>query len=342
MMRVVIAGFGTVGQGIAEVIGQRQELFAKSFGQRVSIVGAFDTRTIAKDPRGLDPAELVSRKIATGRVGTAAVDSGVTEFIEGHDFDTLIDTTPTNIVDAEPGYSYIMAALNSGKNVVTSNKGPLALKFRELSNAAARNKVQLRYEASVGGAMPVINLSRELLRGERIFSLRGILNGTCNFILNRMKDEGLPFEQALREAQEMGIAERDPTYDIDGVDSACKLAILANAIFGMDVTYGDVLRTGIRNITEDAIALAAEQKKVIRLIGEIGDNKLEVSPRMIPAGHPLSIGGTLNIVQLITDLAGEVTVVGRGAGRKETASAILSDLLAIMSEDKVRDDECGA
>ncbi len=335
-MKVVIAGFGTVGQGIAEVIGQRQELFARSFGQKVTIVGAFDSSTFIKDSKGLDPIELVSRKAATGTVGARAPEGAVREFIEEFDFDTLIETTPTNIVDAEPGYSNIMTALNAGKNVVTSNKGPLALKFRELSQAAAKNKVQLRYEASVGGAMPVINLSRELLRGEQIYSLRGILNGTCNYILNRMKDEGLPFDQALREAQEMGIAERDPSYDIDGVDSACKLAILANAIFKMDVTYSDVLRTGIRSITEDAITLAAEQKKVIRLIGEISNHKLEVSPRMVPAGHPLAIGGTLNIVQLITDLAGEITVVGRGAGRMETASAILSDLLAIMSEDQAK------
>jgi homoserine dehydrogenase len=335
-MKVVIAGFGTVGQGIAEVIGLRQELFANSFGQSVSIVGAFDSKTFVKDSKGLDPVELVARKNATGGVGTKAVDECVVEFIEEFNFDALIETTPTNIVDAEPGWSYIMAALNSGKHVVTSNKGPLALKFHELSEAAARNKVQLRYEASVGGAMPVINLSRELLRGEQIFSLSGILNGTCNFILNRMKDEGLPFEQALREAQEMGIAERDPSYDIDGVDTACKLAILANAIFGMDVTYHDVLRTGIRNITEDAISLAGERKKVIRLIGEISDRKLEVAPRMVPSGHPLAIGGTLNIVQLITDLAGEITVVGRGAGRKETASALLSDLLAILSDDHAK------
>ena len=335
-MKVVIAGFGTVGQGIAEVIGMRQELFSKSFGQQVKIVGAFDSSTIVKNARGLDPVELVRRKASTGTVGTRKVDGGVKELIEEYDFDTLIETTPTNILDAEPGYTHIMAALGSGKNVITSNKGPLALRFRELSKAAARNKVQLRYEASVGGAMPVINLSRELLRGEEIFSLRGILNGTCNFILNRMKDEGLPFEQALREAQEMGIAERDPSYDIDGVDSACKLAILANAIFGKDVTYNDVIRTGIRNITEDAIALAGEQNKVIRLIGEINKDRLEVSPRMVPNGHPLAIGGTLNIVQLLTDLAGEVTVVGRGAGRKETASAILSDLLAILSEDRAK------
>ncbi len=121
-----------------------------------------------------------------------------------------------------------------------------------------------------------------------------------------MRDEGLPFEQALREAQEMGIAEKDPSYDIDGVDSACKLAILANAIFGKDVTYSDINRVGIRSISGEAIALAAEQKKVIRLIGEISENKLEVSPRLVPTGHPLSIGGTLNIAQLLTDMAGEI------------------------------------
>ena len=109
--------------------------------------------------------------------------------------------------------------------------------------------------------MPVINLSRELLMGERIYSLRGILNGTCNFILNRMKDEGLSFNAALKEAQEMGIAERDPTYDIEGIDSACKLAILANAIFDMDVTYADVMRTGISKITEEAIVLELSRRR---------------------------------------------------------------------------------
>ncbi len=331
-MKVMIAGFGTVGQGVAEVIGMRQELFQKSFGKKVTIVGAFDSSSLIKDPQGLDPEELVSRKASTGKVGKRPLDGGVLELIKDYDFDTLIDTTPTNIVDAEPGLSYIRTALSAGKNVVTSNKGPLALKFKELSSTAAKNKVQLRYEGSVGGAMPVINLSRELLRGEKIYSLRGILNGTCNFILNRMKDEGLPFEQALSEAQEMGIAERDPSYDIDGVDSACKVAILANAIFGRDVTVHDVLRTGIRHITDDAIALAAEQHMVIRLIGEINEKRVEVAPRMVPAGHPLAIGGTLNIVQLITDLAGDITVAGRGAGRKETASAVLSDLLAMMSD----------
>ncbi len=181
-----------------------------------------------------------------------------------------------------------------------------------------------------------MNLSRELLMGERIASIRGILNGTSNFILHRMKEEGHPFSQALKEAQEIGIAEKDPSYDIEGVDSACKAAILANAIFGLDRTYGEVKRVGITGVTEEAVSLAAEEKKVIRLIAEVSSNRLEVSPRLVPMGHPLSIGGTLNIVQIQTDLAGEITVAGRGAGKLETASAILSDLVALKKADSPR------
>ncbi|HUL39984.1 MAG TPA: homoserine dehydrogenase, partial [Methanomassiliicoccales archaeon] len=157
--------------------------------------------------------------------------------------------------------------------------------------------------------------------------------GTCNFILNRMKDEGLPFDQALREAQEMGYAERDPSYDIDGIDSAAKAAILANAIFRREVKFDDVRRTGIRGVSLEAVELAAEERKVVRLVAEISEARLEVSPRLVPIGHPLAIGGTLNIFQLMTDLAGDITVAGHGAGKMETASAILSDIVALLKED---------
>jgi homoserine dehydrogenase len=335
-MDVLIAGFGVVGQGIAEVIRDKQELFVKRFGERVRIVGAFDTCSLEVDPSGLDPTSLLERKLATGRVGTRPAASDVVKLLQETEYDLLLEVTPTNIIDGEPGYTHIRTALAAGRDVVTSNKGPLALRFHELTELAARNRVQLRFEASVGGAMPIINLSRELLMGENIISIRGILNGTCNFILHRMKEERLSFDFALREAQELGYAETDPSYDIDGVDSACKLAILANAIFDRDVTYSDVLRTGIRGINEEAIALAAEQKKVIRLIGEVSEDKLEVSPRMVPIGHPLSTGGTFNIAQLLTDLAGDITVVGRGAGKMETASALLSDMLAILKDEEAR------
>jgi homoserine dehydrogenase len=331
-MDIVIAGFGVVGQGVAEVIQQKGGMLSEAFGQRLRIVGAFDSSSYETSTDGLDPSRLIRHKLSEGKVGKKSFDGEARKILGNIDYDTLIEVTPTNIRNGEPGFTNILTSLKAGKNVITSNKGPLALKFRELSNAAKDNDVQLRFEGTVGGATPIINLSRELLRGEKILSIRGILNGTCNFILNRMKEEGLPFAQALREAQDMGIAERDPSYDIDGVDSACKAAILANAIFNLDRTYSDVKRTGIRGVTEEAVSLAAEEKKVIRLIGEISGKRLEVTARLVPIGHPLSIGGTRNIVQIHTDLAGEITVAGRGAGKLETASAILSDLVALLKE----------
>lgn len=332
-MDLFIAGFGVVGQGVVEVIQQKGEMLSKAFGQKLRIVGVCDSTSCETSRRGLDPSTLTRRKLSEGKVGTKPFDGDAEKMLGNVDYDTLIEVTPTNIQNGEPGVTNMLTALNRGKHVVTSNKGPLALRFKELSKAAEKNGVQLRFEATVGGATPIINLSRELLRGEKILSIRGILNGTCNFILNRMKEEGLPFAQALREAQDMGIAERDPSYDIDGVDSACKAAILANAIFHLNRTYSDVKRIGIRGVTEEAVSLASEEKKVIRLIGEISSNRLEVAPRLVPIGHPLSIGGTRNIVQIHTDLAGEITVAGRGAGKFETASAILSDLVALLKDD---------
>jgi homoserine dehydrogenase len=328
-MRLVLVGFGTVGQGLAEALALKRDLLRDHFGSEVRIVAAFDSRTYAHDPEGLDPLTLVERKKAGKGLGRARRKE-VHEMLGELDYDVLVEMTPTNILDAEPGYTNICTALRSGRDVVTSNKGPLALRYRALDQLAMRNGVELRFEATVGGATPIINLSRELLLAEKVESMKGILNGTCNFILSRMGEEGLPFEYVLKEAQEMGFAEADPSYDIDGIDSASKLAILANAIMGLDVTYHDVRRTGIRRVTQEAVGLAAKERKVIRLIGEVNDGGVEVSPRMVPLGHPLAISGTLNVLHIHTDLAGAITVVGRGAGRRETASAIMSDLVGLL------------
>jgi homoserine dehydrogenase len=330
-MDVVLVGFGTVGQGVAEAIQRKNAVFRSLYSDELRIVACFDSSTCVCDERGLDPLDLVKRKTAKGVVGKKR-DGPVKEMLGGIDYDVLVEMTPTNIMDGQPGLGNIKAALESGRSVVTSNKGPLALKFRELSRLADRHGKQMRFEASVGGATPVINLCSDLLKTEEIVSIRGIMNGTCNLILSRMEEEGLPFETALKEAQQMGYAEADPSYDIDGIDSACKVAILANAIMNKDVTVHDVARTGIRGVNSAAVQFAQQDKKVIRLIGGITAKGVEVSPRLIPRGHPLSIGGTLNIFHIQTDLAGEVTVAGRGAGRLETASAIMSDLLALMRQ----------
>lgn len=328
-MDVALVGFGTVGQGVAESIFRKNDMFRTSFGEDLRIVAAFDSSSYALAAKGLDPMQLVKNKVGKGSLGKKRVKS-VQEMLPDIDFDVLIEMTPTNIKDGQPGVGHIKTALSHGRDVVTSNKGPLALKFREISRLAEKNDRILRFEASVGGATPVINLASELLKCEKISSIRGILNGTCNFILSRMESEGLPYEPALREAQQMGIAEADPSYDIDGIDSACKVAILANAIMNQNVTVHDVDRTGIRGINLDAVNLAAQEKKVIRLIGEVTEKGVEVAPRLIPRGHPLSISGTLNTFHIQTDLAGEITVAGRGAGRYETASAVMSDLWAVM------------
>lgn len=334
-MDIVIVGFGTVGQGVAEALSRKAPTLQSVFKEKVRLVGVFDSKSYDLSSKGLDPREVVARKEKLGKVGPGLNGKGALEMLEDVRYDVMVEVTPTNIQDSEPGFSNMMAALDAGRDVVTANKGPLALRFRDLSRASERTGARLRFEASVGGATPVINLSREILMGERIHSIRGIVNGTCNFILNRMKDEGLPFDQALREAQEMGYAERDPSYDVDGIDSAAKAAILANAIFKRDVTYDDVRRVGIRGVSLEAVELAAEEKKVVRLIAEVSESRLEVSPRLVPMGHPLAIGGTLNIFQLMTDLAGDITVAGHGAGKMETASAILSDLVALLKEDSM-------
>ncbi len=329
-MKVFICGFGTVGQGFAEVLSMRRDFFIGRYGSEVLITGAMDSRTYVSDPEGLDPLELVKRKQETGKVGDSTYTDS-TEVLRNADYDILVEVSPTNVKTGGVGLVNITHALENGKDVITVNKGPLALNFAGLIELARKNRCKLRFEGSVGGAMPIINLCHENLRGEKIDSIRGIFNGTCNFILSKM-DKGQPFEQALKEAQQMGYAETDPTNDVEGYDSACKVAILANSVFGRNVTFNDVSITGITGITEEAIALAASRNMVIRLIGEISETKLEVSPRLVPKGHPLSISGTLNMAQIFCDLAGPVTVTGRGAGRMETASAILSDLISIMDE----------
>ncbi|MDR0888256.1 MAG: homoserine dehydrogenase [Candidatus Methanoplasma sp.] len=331
-MRILISGFGTVGQGFAEVLVSRQEFLETRYDDRVKVVGIMDSTTFVKDPEGLDLLRTVAAKKETGKVGTEKyTDSKAV--MDSVDYDLLVEVSPTNVKTGGVGLINILHALENKKDVITVNKGPLALKFNDLITLARKNKCKLRFEGSVGGAMPIINLCHENLVGERITSIRGILNGTCNFILSKM-DNGQPFEQALKEAQQMGYAETDPTNDIEGYDSACKVVILANSVFGRNVTFSDVEITGISSITSESIALAASNNMVIRLIGEVSATKLEVSPRLIPRGHPLSITGTLNAAQIVSDLAGPVTISGRGAGRIETASAILSDLISILDDRK--------
>ena len=320
-MRIAIIGFGSVGRGVAEAVE------ANKNGLRVTAIA--DSKSGIIDTSGLNIAEILETKRTTGMCGSP--DVTVSDIISSDAYDILVEVSPTNADTGEPALGYIREALASGRHVVTSNKGPIALKFGELRTLAEENDVMLRYEATVCGAIPLIHTIEHGIAGNPISRLYGVFNGTCNYILTRMADEGLTYQQALLEARELGYAEADPTYDVEGIDAAIKLVILANAVWGMKKTLDDVEIIGINRVTSAALALAEKEDQTIRLIGEIDPDGdiLRVSPSIIPKSHPLVVQDTLNAVTIETRLAGEITLIGKGAGSSETASAILSDLLFI-------------
>jgi len=332
-MKICILGFGAVGKGVAKTISMKNDEIKKKYGLDIKITAVTDTSGAAICDEGLDPDLLIEIKEKTGKISSypeyGIPDISNLEVLGKADYDCLVEVTPTNIEDGEPAKSHILKAFNDKKDVVTSNKGPLALSFRELAETAKENGVQLKYEASVGGAMPILNFAHDTLPSCNIESILGILNGTTNYILSRMAKEGSSYEQILKESQEMGIAETDPAQDVEGTDAACKVVILANSIMNRDVSLKDVEVVGISRITQEAISLAKNEGYLIKLIGEVSEDILEVSPRLVREGSPFAVDGTLNVATLKTDLAEDVTVVGKGAGSIETASAILSDIISI-------------
>lgn len=320
-MKVALVGLGSVGRGVAEMIAK------KDLG--LTITGIADSRSGLINNAGIDIASVLATKKKTGSCGNSGITAA--DVVAKAEYDALIEVTPTNALSGEPATGYIRTALDRKKHVVTSNKGPVALYYKELKEIAKKNGVEFRYEATVAGAIPIMHVLEHGLAGNEILAIYGVLNGTCNFILTRMADEGLTYEQALLEARELGYAEADPTYDVQGIDAAIKLVILANTIWGNGKKLEDVDRTGIDLLTADALRLADEQGCTIRLIAEAipRKNLLRVSPRILEKNHPLVTQGTLNALTLETDMAKEITLIGRGAGSVETASAIIGDLLFI-------------
>jgi len=323
-MKIAIIGFGSVGRGVAEVLIEKRDYLKRYLGD-YKVVAVTDSKGGVFDENGLNLREVLEMK----KRGSLPKRITSIEVVRELDFDVCVEVTPTNIENGEPGLTHIKECLKRGIDVVTSNKGPLAVAFKELMKLAEKNNARLMFEATVGGAMPVIKLAKVDLAGNEIISIKGILNGTCNYILSRMEKELLPYEMILEEAKELGIAETDPTYDVEGIDAGAKLVIIANAIMGIDAKFEDVERVGISDLTPEAFKVALENGYTIRLIAEATREFLRVSPRLIPLNHPLAIYGTLNALEIETDLAGEVFVIGRGAGSRETASAIISDLICL-------------
>ncbi len=320
-MKIAILGMGSVGRGLLEMID------GKELG--LTVTGIADSKSALLDPDGIHIEEVLMAKRERGYCGDKSLSAA--DVVEQGDYDVLVEVTPTDADSGEPATGFIKTAIGRGKHVVTSNKGPIALHFSTLQSLARKHGVVIRYEATVGGAIPVMHTLEHGLAGNRVLAVYGILNGTSNFILTRMAAEGLTYEQALLEAREMGYAEADPTYDVKGIDAAIKLVILSNTIWKRNVKLSDVTITGIDMLTNDALRLAEEQHCTIRLIAEAIPEKgiLRVAPRILPRTHPLVVENTLNAITIDTDMAGEITLIGKGAGSRETASACIGDLLFI-------------
>jgi len=331
--KICLMGFGAVGQGVAKAISMKKQDIQERYGKILKIVAVADSSSSAIYSEGLDEELLLKTKSEFGNLNKYpeyGSDTIGEDVLDSVDYDCLIEATPTNIENGEPAKSLALKAFNSKKDVVTSNKGHLALFYKELLSVANSNNVQFKFEASVGGAMPIINFADETLPSSKIKSIIGILNGTTNYILSRMTSEGSSYLNTLEESQQLGIAETDPTQDVEGIDAACKTVILANSVLGIDATYKDVEVLGISKITSEAIDLAKKEGYLIKLIAEVSNDSLKVSPRLVKKNSPYAVDGTLNMATVKTDLADEITVVGKGAGSLETASAILTDVINII------------
>ena len=312
-VRVGILGCGNVGGALVRLIHDNADVLQARAGVRIEVVKVV-VRDLGRD-RGLP---LPSDAFTTDAAAVV------------HDAD--IDVVVEVMGGIEPARSLIADALAAGKPVITANKELIATHGREVFEAAQRAGVDILFEASVGGGIPLIRPLRESLAGDRIRRITGIVNGTTNFILTKMTDEGASFADALAEAQALGFAEADPTADVEGFDAAAKVAIIASIAFGAEVVASDVYREGITSLTAADIASAADLGYVVKLLAvaeeSAGEVAVRVHPAMVPVRHPLAaVRDSFNAVFIEGEAVGELMLYGRGAGGGPTASAVLGDLV---------------
>ncbi|TDJ64364.1 MAG: homoserine dehydrogenase [Proteobacteria bacterium] len=315
-VRIGLLGLGTVGGGTVTVLQRNADVISRRAGRSIEIIAA-SARDITKHrPFDLTGIELFDDPAAV---------------VRHPDIDVIVEL----IGGIEPAKALVLAALEGGKHVVTANKALIALHGNEIFAAAHRTGTMVAFEAAVAGSIPVIKAIREALAGNRIEWLAGIINGTCNYILTAMSDEGREFADVLTEAQALGYAEADPSFDIDGIDAAHKLTILSAIAFGIELQFESVYVEGIRSISRADVAYASKLGYRIKHLGlaRHGPNGIElrVHPTLIPARQMLaSVDGVMNAVMITGDAAGPTLYYGAGAGAEPTASAIVADLVDVV------------
>lgn len=337
LYKLAIIGFGNVGQGLTKILSDKYELLNERFGVEIRIVAVCDLyKGSVADPDGLDPNMLLSSIKSKGDLKSLDVKYtgwNAKETIDNSGADILIELAYTDLKTGEPALSHVKQALNNGMHVSMTNKGPVALAFPELREIAKKNNVQIGIEGTVMSGTPSLALGNEMLLAAGITKIQGILNGTTNYILGEM-EAGLDYQVALTQAQELGYAEADPTGDVDGHDAAAKVVILGNLFMDLALTLSDVDCTGISQISTKDVAKAAAQNTHWKLIGTVAKKDTgfiaSVKPEMVTKDHPLaSISGATNAITYSTELLGDITLIGPGAGRLETGYAVIEDILSI-------------
>ncbi|MFK5603448.1 homoserine dehydrogenase [Haloferax volcanii] len=311
-MRLCVLGAGAVGSAVVELAAEHGH-----------VVTAFaDSDSAVVDADGIDADAVLSKKREDGVVGDADPES-----VFDADYDVLVEATPTTLGDAEPGFSHVERALADDRHVVLANKGPVAERYADVRALEADSEGTVRFGATVGGALPILSTIEDV-GPSRVSAVYGVLNGTANFVLSRMAAEGLDYEHVLAEAQDLGVAEADPAFDVDGTDTALKGVIVANVLAEgeTEFTLDDAEVEGIQELSGGMLDLAQEDGQTIRLIVEVADGSVRVGPRLVSANGAVAPSGTENAVQIEADYCGRLGITGRGAGGPETASAVLTDV----------------
>jgi homoserine dehydrogenase len=335
--RLALIGFGNVGQGFAQILRDYNAQYEKEFGAIFIITAVSDLQKGSLyNPDGLNPAELLKAVETSGSLESVPAPFkgwGALKTIQDSNANVVAELSFTDLQTGEPAISHLKAALQSGKHVITTNKGPVALAYRELHKLADKRGVTIGVEGSVMSGTPSLRMGTELLSGAGVTCIQGIVNGTTNYILSQM-DAGAAYADALAEAQAKGYAEADPTGDVEGFDAAGKVVILANLLMGANIQMADVDREGITKLTGSDIQKAKTRGERWKLIGKVERTdtgiKASVKPICLPETHPLAqVSGATNAITFTTKLLGDVTLIGPGAGRLATGYALVEDLLAL-------------
>lgn len=329
-MKLLLIGFGTVGQGFVQILRDKRADLAARYGFAPQIIGVVTGRRGSLYcPDGLDLNALLADFAAYPDQPGVERGWSAERLVRESAADVLVEVSPSNLQTGQPALDLCRLALQHGKHVVLANKGPVAVAYAELHALAQAAQRRVLFEGTVMAGTPSLRLGMQALAGCTITAARGILNGTTNYMLTQMEG-GKPYADALAEAQALGYAEADPTADVDGWDAAAKAIIVSQAIFGRKLTFAQMQVQGISALTPADIEAARAAGERWKLIAQVTPEGGSVQPQRIPLSHPLAgVSGTTNAITYSTDLLGDVTLIGSGAGRVQTGFAVLSDVLEI-------------